>query len=147
MIASLDVAPVLGQVALVDATSPDFPEWGDDPWVAYRSPSAGDPEQPPFPGVAVAAGGGSGGEPRPVSVRLLKSERPTGLRMVHRTWLRVGGHGLVVGNEMSQTRRVAFARGVYPLEVWVDAARPDDVGAVAFVVWPGDTRGPAHLRG
>lgn len=137
LLVSFDVTPLLGQVAIVDALSTDFPEWGEDPWVAYRSPSAADPDSPPFPGVAVAAGGPPhDGGPVPVAVRLLRDERPTDRRLVHRTSLKVQGREVIVGNEMSQTRRVPCPRGVYPLEVWVDADRPEEVSAVDFVVWP-----------
>jgi hypothetical protein len=51
----LDVHPHHAQVALVDATWQDYPQWetGDE-HVVFRAASLTDPDNPPYPGFAVA---------------------------------------------------------------------------------------------
>lgn len=132
-----EVHPSLGQVAMVDATWQDYPEWlQDDKWVAYRAQSLINPDSPPHPGVAVAtrlSGGERGG--RGVVVEVWEGTPPTDVHLVHAMTLHVGRVGVEVGDVIDgDSSRVPIPPGEHPLGIWVDADSPLEVGRVVFVL-------------
>ncbi|MEV4602567.1 hypothetical protein AB0K15_34880 [Amycolatopsis sp. NPDC049253] len=134
---AIEVSPADGQVAMLDATWQDYPVWdSDDEWVAFRAPSLADPDRPPYPGFAVAAGGrirrrGA----RTVVVEVWGREAPAGGHEVFRSVLSVGRHGVEVGNEDSGAlTRLAIPEGQHDLQVWVDGHQPDQVTWIGFVL-------------
>lgn len=140
----LDVRPHNAQVALVDATWQDYPQWetGDEE-VVFRAESLTDPDNPPYPGFAVATRPDIGPDgPRTVRVEVWSDGQPAGLRCVHQSVLYVGGHGVLVGNDLgSSMAELGLARGEYPLRVFVDAEATRDVSRVVFALGePGITK-------
>ncbi|WP_020579702.1 hypothetical protein [Actinopolymorpha alba] len=139
LLVQLDMSPLHGQVAIVDATWQDYPQWetGQE-WVAYRAPSLVHPDRPPYPGVAVATQSDIGATgPQSVCVEVWSDYEPKGLRWVHETVLYLGNHGVDVGNfEVGESAGLTLARGEYPLQVWVDADTPEQVSRVVFVLGP-----------
>jgi hypothetical protein len=136
----LDVTPLSAQVAILDATWQDYPEWeGDERWVAFRAKSLIDPDNPPYPGIAVATRSDAGPDgPRQVRVEVWSEGVPRGLRCVHETVLSVGGHGVLVGNDDSgELTELKLAEGDHPLQVWVDADAPAFVSRVVFLLGVG----------
>lgn len=81
------VVPYGADVAIADATWQDYPAWeehADAQWVAFRAFSLIDPDNPPYPGIAVRTRPGTGSEvPPDVQVEMWHEEVPSGLRMVH----------------------------------------------------------------
>ena len=121
----LDVRPHYAQVALVDATWQDYPQWetGEEQ-VVFCAESLTDPDNPPYPGFAVATQPdiGPGGGPRTVLVEVWSDGEPAGLRCVHQSVLQVGSHGVLIGNHQSGSMtELALARGEYRLRVLVNA--------------------------
>ena len=134
----LDVRPHNAQVALVDATWQDYPQWetGDEE-VVFRAESLTDPDNPPYPGFAVATRPDIGPDgPCTVRVEVWSGGEPARLRCVHQSVLYVGGHGVLVGNELGgiSMAEVGLARGEYPLRVFVDAEATRDVSRVVFAL-------------
>jgi hypothetical protein len=88
----LDVSPLDAQVAIIDATWQDYPQWeAGEEWVAYRAPSLIHVAGPSHPGIAVATQGDMGDDgPRMVCVEVWSACEPEDLRCVHETVLRVG---------------------------------------------------------
>lgn len=99
----IDVTPLSAQVAILDATWQDYPQWDDEQvWVAFRAESLVDPDSPPYPGIAVATRGDLGADgPRQVRVEVWFRGTPAGLRCIHETVLSVGLDGVLVGNEQA----------------------------------------------
>ena len=140
----LDVRPHYAQVALVDATWQDYPQWetGEEQ-VVFRAESLTDPDNPPYPGFAVATQPDIGPDgPRTVRVEVWSDGEPAGLRCVHQSVLHVGSHGVLVGNDQSGSMtELALARGEYRLRVLVDAETTRDVSRVVFALSePGITK-------
>lgn len=134
---AVEVTSPDGQVAIVDATWQDYPLWDSgDTWVAFKAPSLADPDNPPYPGFAVATRRVSGtASDSTVTVEVWLREKPVGLREVHRSVFAVGDHGVEVGNEASgELTSLAIPQGRHDLQVWVDGNRPDQVQLVAFVL-------------
>jgi hypothetical protein len=133
----LDVRPHYAQVALVDATWQDYPQWetGDEQ-VVFGAESLTDPDNPPYPGFAVATQPDIGPDgPCTVRVEVWSDGEPAGLRCVHQSVLRVGSHGVLVGNDQSGSMtELALARGEYRLRVFVDAETTRDVSTVVFAL-------------
>lgn len=142
----LDVIPEYGQVAIVDATWQDYPQWDrGDEWVAFRAPSLSHPESPPYPGVAVATQPdyGPDGELTSVHIEVWSDDEPTGLHCVHETVLSVGSHGVDVGNQIGGgLERLRLARGLYPLRVLVNAEVTREVSRVVFALGQHKERPP-----
>lgn len=133
----IDVSPLYAQVAILDATWQDYPEWDDgQEWVAFRAESLIDPDNPPYPGVAVATRGDIGTDgPCQVRVEVWSGGTPDGLRRIHKTVLSIGIHGVLVGNDQSNDMtELVLPEGNYPLEIWVDAETPDLVSRVVFLL-------------
>jgi hypothetical protein len=95
VVISLDVLPLHAQVALLDATWQDYPDWADgDEQVAVRAPSLANPDLPPYPGFAVATRPDTAsGRWQMVRVEVWAGERPDGLRMIRDSVLHVGRAG------------------------------------------------------
>ncbi|HEX3959570.1 MAG TPA: hypothetical protein VHZ03_23540 [Trebonia sp.] len=126
----LNVRPHYAQVALVDAAWQDYPQWetGDEQ-VVFGAESLTDPGNPPYPGFAVATQPEIGPDGLcTVRVEVWSDGEPAGLRCVHQSVLRVGSHGVLVGNDQSGSMtELALARGEYRLRVFVDAEATRDV--------------------
>jgi hypothetical protein len=137
MLLQLDVRPHHAQVALVDATWQDYPQWetGEEQ-VVFHAESLTDPDNPPYPGFAVATQADIGPDgPRTVRVEVWADGEPAGLRCAHQSVLHVGSHGVLVGNDQSGSMtELALARGEYRLRVLVDAEKTRDVSRVAFAL-------------
>jgi hypothetical protein len=136
---AIDVVSIEAQVVILDATWQDYPQWREgDHWVAAQAPSLIDPGNPPYPGFAVATqppAGPSG--PVTTAVEVWRNQTPTGLHLVYQSILRVGDHGVRVGNPNPGSGGLTgldLPRGDYPMQVWVDAHHPARVTRVAFVV-------------
>lgn len=133
----LDVSPHDSQVALVDATWQDYPQWetGEEQ-VVFRAPSLIAPDQPPYPGFAVATQADIGPDgPRKVRVEVWSGEEPGGLHCIHQNVLCVGRAGVLVGNDPSGTMtKLTLARGQYALRILVDAETPYAVSRVVFAL-------------
>jgi hypothetical protein len=133
----VDVTPLYAQVAILDATWQDYPEWDDgQEWVAFRAESLIDPDNPPYPGIAVATRSDIGADgPCQVRVEVWSGGTPDGLRLIHETVLTIGIHGVLVGNDQSQDMtELALPEGDYPLQIWVDADTPGLVSRVIFLL-------------
>ena len=140
----LDVRPHYAQVALLDAAWQDYPQWetGDEQ-VVFRAESLTDPDNPPYPGFAVATQPDTGpDDPRTVRVEVWSDGEPAGLRCVCQSVLRVGSHGVIAGNDQSGSMtELTLARGEYHLRVLVDAEATRDVSRVVFALsGPGITK-------
>lgn len=146
MLLKLDVSPLHAQVALVDATWPDYPQWetGDKP-VVFRAESLSDPDNPPDPGFAVATRPDMGPDgPRLVLVEAWSGDEPTELHCAHQSVLHVGNNGVIVGNELAGTiARLMLSHGQYPLRILVDAEARGEVSRVVFAL---DEPNPASGR-
>jgi hypothetical protein len=133
----LDVRPHNAQVALLDATWQDYPQWetGDEP-VVFRAESLTDPDNPPYPGFAVATQPDTGPDgSRTVRIEIWSDAEPAGLLCIHQSVLHVGSHGVLVGNDQSGSMtQLALARGEYPLRILVDAETTPDVSRVVFAL-------------
>jgi hypothetical protein len=133
----IDVRPHHAQVALVDATWQDYPQWetGQEQ-VVFRAESLTDPDNPPYPGFAVATRPDAGPDgARTVRVEVWSDGEPAGLRCIHQSVLHVGGRGVLVGNDQSGSMtELALARGEYRLRVLVDAETSRDVSRVVFAL-------------
>ena len=138
---ALDVAPLHAQVALVDATWQDYPQWEDgDEWVAFRADSLSNADSAPYPGFAVATRSDLGASgPQSVTVEVWAGDCPIGLRKIHESILYVGGHGVWVGNQETGFADLELSHGRHPIAIWVNAGRPEDVSRVVFVVGAPDT--------
>jgi hypothetical protein len=138
---ALDVTPLHAQVALVDATWQDYPQWeSGDEWVAFRAESLSHPDSTPYPGFAVATRSDLGESgPQAVTVEVWIGTRPLGLRKVHQSILSVGGHGVLVGNAETGFTKLDLPRGEHHTEIRVNAGQPADVSRVVFVVGALDT--------
>jgi hypothetical protein len=137
LLLQLDVSPLNAQVALIDVTWQDYPQWetGEEEWVACRSPSLVSPDRPPYPGFVVATRGDLEPDgPREVQVEVWSGDEPTGLRCVHENILWVANHGVFVGNDEGHMAKLMLAGGEYALRVLVDADGPDDVSRVVFAL-------------
>jgi hypothetical protein len=140
-VVAVEVDPLDAQVALLDATWQDYPQWEtSNRWVAYKAASLLRPDQPPYPGFAVATRPDTGPTgPQTVVVEVWIGSPPAGLRMVHASVLVVGRAGIVVGTDATPTR-LELAPGSYPVQIWVDAARPEDVARVVFALSRDETQ-------
>jgi hypothetical protein len=135
MLASLDVGPLHAQVALLDATWQDYPEWdiGDEE-VAYRASSLMHPESPPYPGFAVATRPDfDNGKPQKVRVELWIEDHPATLRLIHVNRLYVGRAGVEIGSD-ADSIVVDVPPGDWQIEIWVDGAQPSSVARVVFAL-------------
>jgi hypothetical protein len=136
LLMSAELAPAHAQVCIVNSAWQDYPQWttGGEA-VAYRANSLVDPDNPPFPGFAVAtrpdAGPGSSGQ---VLVQVLRDEVPSNLVLIHRSQLYISDQGVDVGNVESGLVHVDLPRGTWGLEIWTDSERPADVSRVTFVL-------------
>jgi hypothetical protein len=149
VIAQLDVAPIEAQVVILDTTWQDYPRWeSGDEWVAYRAPSLVHPDEPPYPGLAVATRSDIGpAGPQTVRVEVWQDEDPEGLHLVHRTTLSVSSsHGVMVGNQFGgRDQTLGLEGGAYPLSVWVDGITPETVSRVVFVLGTCTPKRPQNL--
>ena len=133
----LDVSPLYAQVALVDATWQDYPQWkSGEEQVVFRAGSLIDPDNPPYPGFAVATHPDIGPDgPRTVLVEIWTGSEPAGLRCFHQSVLHVGSHGVIVGSELAgTTAKLKLARGEYPLKILVNAETRSEVSRVVFAL-------------
>jgi len=132
-----EVLPVDAHVALVDRTWQDYPyPDDDDAWVTFRAESLDDPDQPPYPGVTVKAGGWrdpAGQSKGVVLVEIWLHDTPPLLTCVFTTELHVGQHAVLVGNERSTLHYESIDEGTYALSVFVDT--PDDQRTVRHVAF------------
>jgi hypothetical protein len=133
------VVPDEAEVAIVDATWQDYPEWEEDAdaqWVASRAFSLIDADNPPYPGIAVRTRPGTGSEePQEVQVEIWQDEVPSGVHRVHSTLLNLGLHGVELGDvRWGHSEKVGLEAGKYELEVWVDGEAPHLVSRVVFVL-------------
>jgi len=124
VLASVEIVPLHAQVALLDASWQDYPEW-----------QSGNED------VAVGPGGFAVAT-RPdvdalgahtIRVDVHRDTRPDGMRLVHRGALTVGAKGILVGNLAGEVP-IELSPGRWAVEIWVDAERPNSVGHVVFVV-------------
>jgi hypothetical protein len=133
----LDVSPHYAQVALLDPTWPDYPQWetGQEQ-VVFRAESLTDPGKPPYPGFAVATRPDWGPDGAcTVRVEVWSDSEPAGLRCIHQSVLHVGSHGVLVGNDQSGSMtELALAEGEHRLRIFVDAEASRDVSRVVFAL-------------
>jgi len=136
VVVSLDMLPLPAQVALLDATWQDYPDWEDgNEQVAFRARSPINPHLPPYPGFAVTTRPDTAsGRLRMVRMQVWTGQRPDDLRKIHDSVLHVGRAGVVVGNEEYRLISLDLPRGDWPLEIWVDAAAPGEVSRVVFAL-------------
>ncbi len=135
VLALLEVGPLHAQVALLDATWQDYPEWdSSDEEVAYKASSLTHPESPPYPGFAVATRPDlDNGSPQTVQVELWIEDRPTALRSIHVNRLYVGRAGVEIGSD-AHSVLVDVPAGEWQIEIFVDGTNPSSVGHVVFVL-------------
>jgi len=136
LLLSREVSPIAAQVCILDSECQFYPSWdsGEEP-VAYRTFGLVDPDNPPYPGFAVATRPDLGPPPcGPVVVAVLRDEVPPDLTLIHSSVLYVGDHGVDVGNEQSGLTGVDLPRGCWPLQIWTDSTTTAEVGRVTFVV-------------
>lgn len=147
---AFDVRPFAAEVALLDATWQDYPQWEpEDTWVAYHAPSLINQDSPPYPGVVVATSDlARPDDRRSVRVEVWTADEPTGLHCVHETVLVVSSHhGVYVGTggaPRGRSEQLTLPAGEYPLRVLVDASRPDQVTRVVFGFGPHRARQRPH---
>jgi hypothetical protein len=135
MLKAIDVTPHHGQVALLDATWQDYPEWeAGNETVAYKAESLIDPDSPPYPGFAVAARSDPRERRATVKVELWASDRPFGLRLIHESVLSVGRAGVVIGDDGYSMLNVEVPTGKWAIEIWTDADHPSEASRVVFVL-------------
>mgnify|MGYP001259218541 CR=1 FL=1 len=120
-----------GEVLFVDATWQDRPEWREgDTWACYWGPSLV-ADAPPFPGAVVRTIESAGASAQTVDALVTQDLPSAALHRVATTTIVVGAHGMYLS--VGDTHlAVPVGRGMYDLEIWVDAAEPQLVTAVAF---------------
>jgi hypothetical protein len=137
VLAQLDVSPCDAQVALIDATWQDYPQWDTgEEQVVFRAPSLIAPDKPPYPGFAVATQADIGPDgPRKVRVEVWSDDEPDELLRIHQSVLYVGSAGILVGSDQSGgMTNLMLGRGEYALRILVDAETPREVSRVVFVL-------------
>jgi hypothetical protein len=138
----LDVSPHCAQVALVDATWRDHPQWetGQEQ-VVFGAESLTDPGNSSSPGFAVATRPDWGPDGAcTVRVEVWSDDEPAGLRCIHQGVMHVGSQGVVVGNDQSGSMtELALAAGEHRLRIFADAEASRDVSRVVFVLSEPDT--------
>ena len=138
----LDVSPHCAQVALVDSTWRDHPQWetGQEQ-VVFGAESLTDPGNSSSPGFAVATRPDWGPDGAcTVRVEVWSDDEPAGLRCIHQGVMHVGSQGAVVGNDQSGSMtELALAAGEHRLRIFADAEASRDVSRVVFVLSEPDT--------
>src|SRR3954451_13734474 len=127
VLASVEILPLHAQVALLDASWQDYPEWQDgNEDVAVGSGGFAVATRPDVDDLATGT----------VRVDVQIDGQPDGMRLVHNGAMTVGAKGILVGNFEAGVMPIELPPGPWAVEIWVDAERPHLVSHVVFVVAP-----------